>query len=183
MVEFKIIKSGEIKQAANIREEEGKMYVKFTEEGKEYAYSKQNIEVLSDKEKLPFIVYEFERVCYKCGEKTKILTYIVFDDDSNESLVYPWDKDRLLSNQDIRAHLLDPSIEYYGFNVLGRIEEFDKIMLEKYPNIIKLNHSYTQNREYAMNHCQNCGIKQGEYYIYRELNERILKMEKIKIKD
>ena len=38
-------------------------------------------------------------------------------------------KERLLKNQDIFAHLQDPSIEYYDLNVIGDNENYDKLLI------------------------------------------------------
>ncbi len=45
MVQFKDKKTGEFKTAFCIKIEEGKAYVKFTENGKEYTYLQSNIEI------------------------------------------------------------------------------------------------------------------------------------------
>lgn len=107
MIRFVIKKSGEVKKAFSAKENVGKIYIKFTENGKEYAYNKDKIEVIVDKNdsqeliknKLPFRVYTFKKQCYRCHKFTDIITYIKFADGNLEDLVYPWDKNRLMKAQ------------------------------------------------------------------------------------
>ena len=82
--------------------------------------------------------------------------------------------------QHIENHILDPSIEYYGIKVIGDDPTFDEIVMSKYPKKIKIKYSNTQNRSYAMNLCNHCGTKQGNYFIYRQINEIIKKKQEIR---
>lgn len=53
---------------------------------------------------------------------TEILTYIKFDDETDEDLVYPWNKKRLNKNKSpegIMAHMENANIEYYPIKVIG----------------------------------------------------------------
>ena len=54
-------------------------------------------------------------------------------------------------------------------------------MLKKFPDNIKEKYSSTQKRMYTMNICEKCGEKQGEFFIYRDLNKKIQQMEKMDI--
>lgn len=187
MINFRNLKTGEIKSAFSFREEENRIYIKFTDNGKEYGYFKTNIEILENEYKnecdLPFIVYSLNKECYKCHKDTEILTYITFRDQPNKSLAFPWDKKRLLENQDIFAHIQDPSIEYYGLNVIGDIEKYDQLLMNKYPDKIRLEFSQTKKKMYPMNICSHCGAKQGWYFVFRDVNKLISKMQKIDIID
>lgn len=138
MIKFKNRKTGEIKTAFSLREEGEKTYIKFSKDGKEYGYFRNNIEIIPpDSDKLPFRVYVYTKECYKCHKPTEILTYITYADKPTENVTFPYDYDRLLQHQNIVAHLQDPSIEYYGLNVIGDIKEFDHMLMEKYPERIK----------------------------------------------
>ena len=44
-----------------------------------------------------------------------------------------------------------------------------------------MQYSRTQNRKYPMNICEHCKAKQGEYFIYRCVNEMIKNMEEIEV--
>lgn len=44
-----------------------------------------------------------------------------------------------------------------------------------------MQYSKTQNRNYPMNLCEHCGAKQGEYFIYRRVNELIKNMQEIEV--
>ena len=182
---FRDKRSGEIKNAYSIDIREDKVYIKFTENGKEYANYKNNIETIEE-EKTPLenqniIVYQLEKQCYKCGKTTSVFTYIVFDDDTNDNVTFPWDKERLLQNQNIMAHLQDPSIENYGLKVIGQDEKLDQTLMQKFPQKIQVKYSRTQNRSYPMNLCDHCGAIQGWNYIYRQVNEFIQEMKPISI--
>ena len=180
MFRFKNKKTNEVKTAYVFREDEERIYIKFSADGKEYGYFKDNIEIMnSEYDTLPFKVYTLTKKCYKCHQSTKILTYITFADNPKEDVCYPWNKRRLLEHQDIFAHLQDPSIEYYGLNVIGDIEEFDLMLMEKYPDKIQNKYSQTKKRTYPMNVCEHCGNGQGWYYIYRDVNEKIKAMNEI----
>lgn len=143
-----------------------------------------------DKEKfkkwLPdnFIVYEVPRTCYKCHSKNKMLTYIKFNDDKLEDVVYPWDKERLINEQDEKMYLLhmsDPSIEYYGLRVLGEAPELDEIMLKKYPERIEMRYSSQLKETYAANICQHCGAMLGWNELYRIVNDNIKNNVRLKV--
>ena len=83
------------------------------------------------------------------------ITYIVFKDGTYQDVIFPWDKNRLLKNQDILAHLQDPSIEYYGLKVVGEDDKLDDILMQKFPDKIKSKYSKTQGRSYQMNLCDH----------------------------
>lgn len=95
--------------------------------------------------------------------------------------MFPWDKERLLENQDLVAHFTDPSIEYYGLKVIGEDEKLDHILMHKFPDQIKVKYSNTQKRNYPMNMCCHCGAIQGEFFIYHQVNEMIKNMQEIEI--
>lgn len=182
MIKFKNLKTGEIKTAFSLREDGEKTYIKFSSNGTEYGYFKSNIEIItSDINQLPFRVYVYTKDCYKCHKPTEILTYITYADKPAENVMFPCDYDRLFEHQNIVAHLQDPSIEYYGINVIGDIEEFDHLLMEKYPDRIKNTYSKTKNKIYPMNVCSHCGNGQGWYFIYRDINEMIKNRAEIKL--
>ena len=174
MIKFKNVKTGEIKTASSLREEGEKIYIRFSLDGKEYGYNKNNIEVIdSDATELPFRVYTYAKDCYRCHKQTEILTYITYVDIPTDDVLFPCDYDRINKHQNIFAHMQDPSIEYYGINVIGDIEEFDYMLMGKYPDRIKNCYSKTKNKIYPMNACCHCGTGQGWYFVYRDINEII----------
>lgn len=182
MIKFKNKKTGEIKNAYSLRETEDRLYIKFTADGKEYGYLKNNIQILNTPQaQLMCSVYAYTKECYRCHMPTEILTYITYRESPNEDVVYPYDFDRLIRSQNIVAHLQDPTIEYYGINVVGDIEDFDRILAEEYPARIKEVYSGTQKRNYLMNVCEHCGKGQGWYYVYRDINTLIKNKTPIKM--
>lgn len=176
-------RTNEIKLAYSIENGGEKVLVKFTAEGKVYKYNRDNIEILDESQRADsHIIYQIKQQCYKCRAETAIYTYIVFSDGTDEDVTFPWDKERLLRGQNIFAHLEDPSIEYYGLKVIGGNKELDELLMKEFPDKIKPQYSKTQNRVYPMNLCEHCRAKQGEYFIYRQINEAIKNMEKITVK-
>lgn len=157
--------------------------MRFSEHGKEYGYAPSSLDLLDPAQPSPpsFRVYRLEKPCYRCGKSTSVYTYIKFDDGSNEDLVFPWDKPRLLEHQDLFAHLQDPSIEYYGLKVIGEDEALDRLLMEQFPQKIQPRYSKVQKRTYPMNLCDHCGAIQGWNYIYRQVNELVADMREIEL--
>lgn len=127
--------------------------------------------------------------CYNCKKDTEILTYIKYVDGNNEDLTFPWNKHRILKTQDLCAHLMDGSIEYYGIYVVGDTylfdnnHEWDDMIKNVYPKNIKMMYSSTVKKSYPMNVCEHCGSKQGRYFVYRRVNELIRDMVDINIRN
>ena len=183
MISFTNIKTGENKTAYSYREADSKIYIRFTKDGKEYGYSNTNIKIHGNDNgiPLPYKVFSFKKTCYACREEIEILTYMIFSDGSEESLQFPWNKERLLEGQDFFAHIEDPSIEYYGLSVIGDNAKFDDLLMKRYPHRIACKYSNTQKRIYPMNVCEHCGAGQGWFYIYRRANQLIQEMSEITI--
>lgn len=198
MAAFRYKKTNEIREAFSIEKVGKKVHIQFTEKGKIYIYDEKSIEILEDekennggldsgksrsnKEKIR--VYSITHNCYSCQNKTEILTYIKFDDGTNEDLIYPWDKSRLqrnMSSEAVMNHMMNPDIEFYPIKIIGSDNKLDEIMLNVFPESIKMKYSSTQKRYYPMNICQHCKAKQGEFFIYKEINVIIRKMESISI--
>lgn len=181
-------RTNEQKTAYSIITGKDKIYIKYSETGKEYAFNPSNIEIIPDTTapanktpEFPHRIYHFERECYKCKKNTAIYTYIVFDDGTDEDVTFPWDRERLLEYQDLECHLLAPEIEFYGLKTIGRDKKLDKILLEKFPNKIQKKYSGVLKKTCPMNICQHCGAKQGDFYVYEMVNRKIAKMENIDI--
>lgn len=187
MISFTNLKTGEVKTAFSFRIVGEKTYITFTEGGKEYGYFSSNVKIHDkDTSSLPFKVYSFKKECYCCHQNTTILTYVTFSDDTADDLIYPWDKNRLMncqSMEQVLKHMADPSIEYYGLNVVGDNPKYDKMLLEKYPHQFKNTYSQTAGSTYLMNVCEHprCGAGQGRNFVYRRVNELIQQMKEIEI--
>lgn len=88
-MEYKNIKTNETKTAFSFREDNEKIYIKFSANGKEYGYLKSNIEITTSKaDNLPFRIYTYTKECYKCHKPT-------------ENVLFPCNFDRLLEHQNI----------------------------------------------------------------------------------
>ena len=135
-------------------------------------------------------VYTFSRNCQQCHTVNELLTYMVFDDDTDENLVFPWDRERLFSSQDAISffkHMLYEESEYYSYQVLGENKKLDQLMLKKFPETIRMEYSKTLKEKYAMNICPKCnGVgmgKHGKNFLHVLLDQKIKNMEKIKVID
>lgn len=127
------------------------------------------------------IIYSYEKKCYTCMKETTILTYITYGDSPKESLVFPWSKNRILKNQNVKAHMMDQGTEYYSINVLGEVKELDEKLMKIYPNYIKNRYSAMTGLTYSMNLCRKCGSKQGYNFVYKDIDKLIQNGVKIKI--
>lgn len=180
-------RTNEIKNAYSVAYREGKACIQFEKNGKIYSYKDNNIELLNDdseSNKKHLVIYSYVRTCYKCNKDTEILTYIVWDNADNENLIYPWDKNKLNEEWSLERtlnHIKYPEIEFYPIKVIGADEELDELMMKAYPLKICRKYSNTQSRKYPMNVCQHCGAKQGEFFVYSEINKKIQQMEKLQI--
>jgi len=97
------------------------------------------------------IIDQFDNYgCWKCGKTTKILMVSIV----------AFENDKLSFN------------ERYYHNQLGFLpyledEEIGRFLTKTYPLFYK-DHSRFDKSTYYMNHCQHCGIKQVDYFIYHE---------------
>jgi hypothetical protein len=172
--------------------------VQFKEEGKQYRYHADNVFLTDNPSECQsyspinkeLLIYSFEQICYRCHKPTRILTYLLYEkqlcSQTVENLTFPWDKPRLnqeKSGQQTLYHMFHEEIEFYPIAVLGDNSRLDELLLHKYPQYIRIQYSKTQNRRYPMNICQHCQAKQGQYFIYVELNRKIQKMQNISIYD
>jgi hypothetical protein len=126
---------------------------------------------------------KYEKQCWKCGQTTDIITYIVYESDRT-SLVYPWDKIRLNEERSFErtmAHREDPDIEWYPLLVVGNDEKLHALLMKAFPDKIKIKYSKTMEKSYPMNICRHCGAIQGQNYVYRDINKYIQRMASIAI--
>lgn len=176
-------KTNEIKHAYSIKKSGNNFLIKFQKEGREYSYNIQRIQILKsiDSSSPRRKVYKFIKRCGNCGKTTCIYTYIVFSDNPKEDVTFPWDKKRLIRNQDVTAHLINPHLEFYGFRIIGQNEKLDEIFVESFPQKIKVKYHSTHKFVYfeAYNTCDYCGASQDKFSIYTYVDTMIKKEEKI----
>ncbi|MBC1458502.1 hypothetical protein [Listeria newyorkensis] len=180
-MEFRNKKTGEIKKAHSIDEIGDKYAICFVENGKAYTYFKENIELMNNVEKDKLLVYEYKKTCHRCKKETSIKTYIVNGATKN-NLKFPWDKASLNMHKTAELHKMHmqyPKIEFYPVEVVGHNDKFDELLMKAFPESITPNFSNIQKRMYPMNHCRNCKAKQGEFYIFEDINMIIQHMEEI----
>ncbi len=170
-MKFMLNKTKEVKEAVSITQEGEQVAIQFSENGKVYRYFKSNITLLEEQN--PLAIYALEKDCYRCGKSTTVYTYLIFSDDTGEGVTYPWDQERLLRNQNVLAHIMDESIEYYGLDIVGTDDRLDRLLEKKYPKRIQKKYSATTKTSYYMNLCQHCGTHQGANFIYRQVNQVI----------
>ncbi|EFS01609.1 hypothetical protein IA817_11205 [Listeria seeligeri] len=182
-MEFRNKKTGEIKKAYSIEDIGDKYGICFVEKGKVYTYFKENIELINNKEKVELLVYEYKKTCHRCKKETSIKTYII-DSVSQKNLIFPWDKATLNNQKSAelhRMHMQHPKIEFYPIEVIGHNEKYDRLLMEAFPEDITIDFSNVQKRTYPMNHCDNCKMKQGEFFIFEDINLMIQRMEEVQV--
>ncbi len=175
MIKFQVISTGEIKEAYSAKEENDKICIKFSSNGKEYTYNKQNVRLIESNvqsnSNLPFILYTYESKCWKCKNPIDIMTYIRYDDGNREDVTYPYDMNRLFEHQMIEYHMFDASCEYFSISVIGEIPKFDELLVNKFPNNISYRFSNKIGREYAMNICPVSKSHVGKNFVYKDVNK------------
>ncbi len=176
-------KTNEIKEAYSIRKNGNNVLVKFQKGEKEYSYNQYRIQILKDTASFHSCrkVYKFNKRCGNCGKTTSIYTYIVFSDDPKEDVTFPWDKKRLRRNQNTFAHLCNPSLEFYGFRIIGQDEDLDEQFAKAFPQKIKIRYYPTRKMVYfeAQNLCDHCRAFQDKFSIYKCVDIMIQQKKKI----
>ncbi|MCL2588110.1 MAG: hypothetical protein FWD84_01740 [Oscillospiraceae bacterium] len=172
--------------AYSIEDKSSSIYnIRFLEHGIPYSYLKSNITLLSNvsSQSGKLLIYEYEKGCYSCKNSTKIKTYILHE-ETCENLIFPWDKHYLNRTKSAEAHNFhfhDSSIEFYPVSIIGTFPEYDQRLLAHFRGQIGEEYSVTQGRTYPMNLCRHCNAKQGQFFIYRDVNIFIQKMQDIPI--
>lgn len=175
-------KTNEVKDAYSIKKSGNLVRVKFQKGGKEYSYTPQRIQILKNTDFSPSRkVYKFNKHCGNCQKTTTIYTYIVFSDNPKEDVTFPWNKKRLLRNQNTFAHLCNPGLEFYGLRIIGQNEDLDEMFAKFFPKKIKLRY-YTSRKRVdfqAQNLCDHCHAPQDIFSIYKYVDNKIKQKEKI----
>lgn len=132
--------------------EERKNYYKFE---KWILGNKENVYILCDY----FYIVEGTHICFKCNKPTKVIGFGVKNFfeiyDSNE-----------YDNEDNFCYYED------DIHIASHIEPLSQDLLDK----LKEKHNYyksyskTVNDSYLANHCLNCKIIQGEFFLFGEID-------------
>ena len=132
--------------------EERKNYYKFE---KWILENKENVSILCDY----YYIVEGTHICFKCHKSTKVIGFGVKNFfeiyDSNE---YGNEDNFIYYNDDI--------------HIASHIEPLSKELLDK----LKVKYNYyesyskTVNDSYLANHCTNCKVIQGDFFLFGEVN-------------
>ena len=170
-------KTNEIKDASSIRKSGDRILIKFQKDGREYSYNLQRIQILKNTDSISSRrkVYKINKRCSNCRKETIVYTYIVFSDNPAEDVTFPWNKRRLLRNQDVLAHMDNPNFEFYGFCTIGQNEVLDEKFAEAFPQKIKMRYHFTRKVVYfeAQNLCDHCRTPQDKFSIYLYVDNMI----------
>lgn len=101
-----------------------------------------------------FYIVEGMHTCFKCGKKTKVIGFgiksyfEVYDDESGFNYV----------NDEI--------------HIVSYIEPLDKALLQDLKNQYGYYEDYSKmaGTSYLLNHCSNCKMKQGEFFLFSEVD-------------
>lgn len=148
--------------------EERKNYYKFE---KWILGNKENVSILCDY----FYIVEGTHICFKCNKPTKVIGFGV----KNFFEVF-----------DSKEYDNEDNFCYYDdiIHIASHIEPLPKDLLDK----LKEKHNYyesyskTLNASYLANHCLNCKVIQGEFFLFGEVDtpffvDSIEKAKKLKL--
>lgn len=93
-------------------------------------------------------VYQWEKVCWKCGKTTPVYSYY---------LGYELEE-------------LDEYLSTFGMIGLGDLEPIDRMLVKAIPSI-KERYSNATKSKYVANGCVHCDALQGRYYIVDDPHE------------
>ncbi|QJQ02338.1 conjugal transfer protein TraC [Herbaspirillum rubrisubalbicans Os34] len=96
--------------------------------------------------------------CWKCGEHTKVVGFILAA--GHETLESGEEDDE----PDRWYRHTDPAIVHYINGLLPAVEARIRALSRHY----RLDFSKTTQSSYWMNHCEHCGMKQGDFEMYCE---------------
>ena len=115
-----------------------------------------------------YFILRTSKTCWKCDAPTEVFAFALpeshqtleFDDDADDDAEGTWEQ------MDIAA--LPHYIEYLAGEVRNRIGALT-------PHY-RVDFSQTTQSWYWMNHCQHCGVKQGDYELFCEPDVAFLPM-------
>lgn len=109
-------------------------------------------------------IYQFHRICWKCGAATPIYSYYLDVQIRNEmnSRYLLKDRDLNCAFNDVSTDFLDSRARMQLFSEIGIgvIEKIDRCLADKIPTIGE-RYSKTMDKSYFMNICEECRSVQG----------------------
>lgn len=166
-------------------------YTKILEQKKEES-SKPNviqkqvkINALARDNTSQIFIYTFEEFrCVCCGNKLDVLTYLLYNDDTDENLTYPWDMKRLNAHRspDLKYKEIQVQIKgHYPIKTLGSDAKLDLMLLAEFPKHLRKFTDQVKYKRCPMNRCQHCRNEYENIYLRDEINRRIRDMEPLKL--
>jgi len=107
-----------------------------------------------------FYVAEAIRACWKCKAATRVIGIVM--PSGHESLEVEVDDDD--NDVDTWVTMEDPSFIHYVSYLPPEVEA----KVTSFSKHYRVNHSKTAEASYWMNHCEICGMKQGDFQLYSE---------------
>lgn len=117
--------------------------------------NKENVSILCDY----FYIVEGTHLCFKCNKPTKVIGFGVKNFfevyDSNE-----------YDNEDNFCYYED------NIHIASHIEPLSKALLDKLKEKYNYYESYSKtiNASYLANHCSNCKVIQGDFFLFEEVD-------------
>ena len=117
--------------------------------------NKENVSILWDY----FYIVEGNHLCFKCNKPTKVIGFGVKNFfevyDSNE-----------YDNEDNFCYYED------NIHIASHIEPLSKALLDKLKEKYNYYESYSKtiNASYLANHCSNCKVIQGDFFLFEEVD-------------
>lgn len=103
--------------------------------------------------KKPFYIAKSNRQCWKCKKNTEVITL------ATRSLCYYDDENNLFKH------------EYLSLTFLSYIENLPQNLyneINKQFNYYKKSYSKSTENSYYINHCKNCNVKLGDFFLHEE---------------
>jgi hypothetical protein len=107
-----------------------------------------------------YYIAEGNRACWKCGQSTRVFCFLLpvgheilsEEGEYGDEELYTWQRNDA------------PTMMSYVTNLTPGVVE----KLRPFGDIYRLNRSETTQSQYWMNHCENCGAKQGDFQLHSE---------------
>lgn len=105
-----------------------------------------------------YFIAQTTKLCWKCSKHTTVFGFIL---PAGHEMLGPNDED---DGQDMWHQYNEPAITSYITDLLPTVMVRIKLFSQHY----RIDFSKTIQSSYWMNHCEHCGMKQGDFEMYCE---------------
>lgn len=116
---------------------------------------------------ISYYIAQCSKPCWKCGEETRIFGFLL---PAGVEVLEPDDE---VEGREIWVTNDDPIFVHYVTDIL----DSTIARMKSFSASFRLDFSNTTQDSYWMNHCDHCGMKQGDFQIYCEPDGAFLPMD------